>query len=156
MHKLNLPNCKLKIKELNSKKYVFDAIRKKYLLLTPEEWVRQNFIYFLIHFRGVPSGLLSLEKGIKVNTMFRRTDIVIYSSTGDALCIVECKAAKVKITHAVFEQIARYNMALRVPYLVVTNGLQTYTCYIDYAKSRFQFLKNLPRFEEMDKRIGEN
>lgn len=149
MQKLNLPLAKLRVKQIGDKRYVFDAIRRKYLVLTPEEWVRQHYVHYLINEKQVPSGLIALEKGLKVNSMSRRTDIVIYSQDAMPLVIVECKAASVPITQKVFEQIARYNMSLQVPFLVVTNGVQTYSCLLDYQNQNYHFLPDLPVYRQM-------
>lgn len=151
MQKLNLPDYDFRIRQHNGKHEIFDEIRKKYLLLNPEEWVRQNLIKFLISDREIPAGLISIEKGLKVNNLNKRTDIVIHNKKGLAVMIVECKAPSVKIDQKVFEQIARYNMSLKVPVLMVSNGLEHYTCKIDFENSRFSFLDHIPDFETLCK-----
>ena len=149
MQKLNLPDYDFKMRQNNGKTEIFDEVRKKYLVLTPEEWVRQNLIKFLINDREIPAGLISIERALKVNTMNKRTDIVIYNKKGEPVMIVECKAANIKIDQKVFEQIARYNMSLRVPVLMVSNGLKHYSCKIDYQKNQFSFIDNIPNFESL-------
>jgi len=149
MQKLNLPEYQLTIRTLGEKKEIFDKIRKKYVALTPEEWVRQNFIAYLIDEKNYPATLISVETEVKLFKVKKRTDILIFQNTGKPLMIVECKAAEVKIDQQVFDQIARYNMALKVNYLVVTNGLSHYCCYLDYEKNSYHFLENIPVYNSI-------
>lgn len=129
-------------------KYViFDPIRKKKVALTPEEWVRQHLIQYLIQAKQTPKSLISVEQQLYINTLSRRADVVVYSRTTTLACLlVECKAPSVAITQAVFEQIAHYNMALQVPYLMVTNGLTHYFCYIDFVQQNYTFIADLPAY----------
>ena len=147
MLKLNLPDFKFRIEKKDGKPVIFDEVRRKFLVLTPEEWVRQNLIKFLIQEKNVPAGLIAIEKGLKVNELNKRTDIVIYKRNGKAGMIVECKASSVKISQNTFEQIARYNMSLCVPFLLVSNGLEHYCCKIDFEKGQYSFLKDIPEFD---------
>jgi len=124
--------------------YIFDEQRKKSLVLTPEEWVRQHFIQFLINDRKYPKTLIKLEGGLKLNQLQKRTDILIFNQFGKADVLVECKATSVKINQKVFDQIARYNMIHQVNYLVVTNGLQHYYCKMDYEQHTYSFIEELP------------
>ena len=150
MQELNLPTYKFKLRKTDSQQLeIYDEVRLKYLVLTPEEWVRQHFIMYLHLQKDVPKGLISIEKGLKVNSMQKRTDIVVYNSKGNASIIVECKAPSVKIKQETFEQIARYNMNLQVDYLVVTNGLDHYCCKMDYKNNAFHFIKDIPVFNEL-------
>jgi len=149
MYSLNLPDYPHKIKQENNKAYIFDFIRKKYLVLTPEEWVRQHFVHYLITLKKFPSSLIVIEKGLKLNEMQKRADVLVYNKNGNPLVLVECKAATVKITQETFNQIARYNMVFHVPYLIVTNGLQHYCCKIDFNNQSFAFLDDIPMFDEM-------
>ena len=121
---LNLPSFPLKITNREGKRYIFDTLRKKYVALTPEEWVRQHFTHYLLAYKGYPQGLLANEIQINLNGTRKRCDTVLYRRDLSALMIVEYKAPSVEITQAVFDQITRYNMVLRVKYLIVTNGLQ--------------------------------
>ena len=146
MPQLNLPNAGLKIKLVKGTTQVFDAVRKKYLILTPEEWVRQHFIYFLNVEKNYPLGLMGVEKLVKYNDMRTRADIVLYTTQGRPNMIVECKAPKVKITQDTFNQIAKYNSQLRVQYLVVTNGMKHYCCGMKYDTNKIKFLEEIPRF----------
>lgn len=146
MQRLNLPSYPIKIKEADGERFIFDAIRKKYLKIQPEEWVRQNFIQFLIQEKNYPASLIEIEKGLKVNELQKRADIVISSNLGSPLVLVECKAPKVKITQETFEQIARYNTVFKVPYLIVTNGLDHYCCIINFENNSFEFLEEIPEY----------
>lgn len=150
MQELNLPPYQFNLIREDKKTKIFDAIRKRYLVLTPEEWVRQNFIEFLVQERNFPRGLIAVEKGLKLNGMQKRTDILVYSKTAKPLLMVECKAPEVKIEQKVFDQVARYNIHFQLPYLVVTNGLSHYCAKIDITAKRFDFLKDIPNYQEID------
>ncbi len=147
MENLNLPTYSFKIKSELQRKLIFDSIRKKYIVLTPEEWVRQNFIRYLIEEKGYPASLIAVEKKVNVNLLPQRSDIVLYNSNANPVMIVECKSAKIKITQDVFNQVARYNMKLRVPFLVVSNRLRHFCCYMDYEKKSFRFLEDIPDYK---------
>ncbi len=149
MQQLNLPKYSIKLKEEKGVKYIFDSIRKKYLVLQPEEWVRQNFIQFLIKEKGFSSSLIAIEKGLKLNELQKRADIVIYNKQAQPIVLVECKAPKVKINQDVFEQVARYNMVFKVPYLVVTNGLDHYCAKVNFSENSFEFLKDIPAYKSL-------
>jgi predicted type IV restriction endonuclease len=131
---LNLPSFGLKIKEENGIYYIFDQIRKKYLVLTPEEWVRQHLIHFLIEIKKYPGSLMKLEGGLKLNNLQKRSDILLFNKYGKKIILVECKAPSVKITQDTFDQIARYNFVHKVEWLLVSNGMQHFCCRIDYEK----------------------
>ncbi len=148
MQNLNLPTYPFKIKKVGEKYYIFDTIRKKDILLTPEEWVRQHFIRFLLQEKGYKASLLAVEKEIKVNNLKKRFDILVFNNKGEHEIIVECKAPQIKITQAVFDQIARYNLKLNAKYLVVTNGLEHYYCKMDTENQRYIFLKELPKYQK--------
>ena len=146
MPQLNLPNVVLKTKLVKETTQVFDAVRKKYLVLTPEEWVRQHFVHYLNQEKNYPLGLMGVEKMVKYNEQSTRADIVLYTNEGKPNMIVECKAPKVKITQDVFNQIAKYNFKLRVDLLVVTNGMQHFCCSMDYENNKITFLEEIPHF----------
>ena len=137
MIKLNLPVYNFRIREQNSKQQIFDTNRKKFVALTPEEWVRQNFTRYLVEEKQYPVSLISIEKGLLVERRNKRTDIVIYNRSGNPLVIVECKAPEVKITPDVFDQIVRYNISLNANYLVVTNGIEHFCCQLSYADNSY-------------------
>ena len=141
---LNLPIAVLKTKLVEGTTQVFDVVRKKYFKLTPEEWVRQNFIHYLNKEKNYPFGLMGVEKMVKYNSLKTRADIVIYNREGMPSVIVECKAPNVKITQDAFNQISKYNYKLRVKYLVVTNGLQHFCCEMDYENNNITFLEEIP------------
>ncbi|MGB0887077.1 MAG: type I restriction enzyme HsdR N-terminal domain-containing protein [Vicingaceae bacterium] len=149
MQQLNLPPYPIKLKEEKGTKYIFDPIRKKYLVLQPEEWVRQNFIQFLIKEKAFPESLIAIEKGLKLNELQKRADIVIYDNQAEPIVLIECKAPKVKINQDVFEQVARYNMVFKVPYLLVTNGLEHYCAKVDFENNSFEFLQELPNYKSL-------
>ena len=128
------------------KTYIFDVVRKKYLLLNPEEWVRQNFIHYLNKEKKYPLGLMGVEQMVKYNSLKTRADIVMYNTEGKANIIVECKAPDVKITQDTFNQIAKYNSQLKVKYLMVTNGMNHYCCKMDYESNRITFLEEIPSY----------
>ncbi len=146
MEKLNLPTYSFNIKLIEQRKYIFDFIRKKFVILTPEEWVRQNFLKYLVDEKKYPASLIFVEKEFKLNNLSKRSDAVVYNKTGNPVLVVECKAASVKIDQKVFDQIARYNMKLNVSFLIVTNGLEHYCCKIDSEKQKYLFLKEVPEF----------
>ena len=154
MQKLNLPEYAFRIKKEGEKQYVFDSIRKKYIVLTPEEWVRQNFIQYLIKVKKYPENLMAVEKQIKVNEKQRRFDLLIYLRNGQPHLIAEFKAPNVKITQDAFDQVVRYNMVLRVERVIVSNGLQHFACEIDYVKNSFKYLSEIPEFCERCKVDG--
>jgi hypothetical protein len=141
-------NDSIKIKREGEKTLIFDPIRNKYLVLEPEEHVRQMFVQYLIREKKFPKTRIKIEKGLKVNTLAKRCDILIYNKNMEPLFLVECKSPKVPINDKTFEQIARYNLPLQVQYLIVTNGLRTYCCKMDYKKRSFTFLDKIPCWNE--------
>jgi hypothetical protein len=150
MQKLNLPQFEIRLKKEGEKHYIFDEIRKKYILLTPEEWVRQNFIRFLVQHKNYPQSLMAIEKQININNKLFRFDLVGYQRNGQPFLIAEFKAPGVKITQQAFDQVVRYNMALKVRLVVVSNGLQHFVCAIDYVKKDYTFLKEIPEFHKIN------
>lgn len=149
MQQLNLPSYPIKLKEENGVKYIFDTVRKKYLKLQPEEWVRQNFIQYLVQEKKYPVSLIEIEKGLKYNELQKRADIVLNSTQGKPVVLVECKAPQVKISQATFEQVAVYNTVFKVPYLIVTNGLDHYCAKINFEDNSFQFSEEIPEYSEL-------
>lgn len=143
---LNLPAYAAKIQRDGAKLVIFDELRKKQLVLTPEEWVRQHWIQHLIHAKKYPRSLIKIEGGLTLNDMRRRSDLVIYDNQGNKILLAEFKAPSVKITQAAFEQIAHYNIVHRVPFLLVSNGLQHYYCRIHFDQERVEFLSDLPDY----------
>ena len=146
MQILNFPLYEFRFKNSENKLYIFDIVRKKFVSLTPEEWVRQHTIQFLLKEKKYPQSLMNVEKQIQVNQLTKRYDIVVYRSDGSIFLAVECKAPQVKITQQIFDQIARYNMTLKAENLMVTNGLHHIFYQIDYVNQRYVFLEELPDF----------
>jgi len=153
MTKLNLPDYSFRIKTEEDKTFIFDEIRKKFLLLTPEEWVRQNFIKYLIHEKGFPSSLMAIESGLKINKNIFRADLLVYNKKGIPILVVEFKAPEIKITQKAFDQIARYNIKFRAGYLIVSNGLKHYCCLLNKKEGVYSFLKNIPLYNEITTNI---
>ena len=146
---LNLPSFEAKVIRKDGRPAIFDFIRRRYVALTPEEWVRQHFVHFLIEHKGYPRALMANEVQLKLNHTQKRCDTVLYRRDLTAQMIVEYKAPDVEITQAVFDQIGRYNLFLHVEYLVVSNGLQHYCCRMDYVQNRYQFLPDIPLYEKL-------
>ncbi len=144
MERLNLPTYSLRIKSEDGRKYIFDPVRKKYVVLNPEEWVRQNFIQYLVQDRAFPAGLISVEQEFLFNRMKKRSDILVHDSYGRPVLMVECKAPAVKITSQVFEQIGLYNLSYELPWLIVTNGMKHFCCKRDSEKGDFVFVDEIP------------
>lgn len=147
MQKLNFPQYSFRFKNSENKVAVFDSLRKKFVLLTPEEWVRQHVIQYLLREKGHPPSLLSAEKQIKVNGLNKRYDLLAFNPDGSIHLVVECKGPSVPITQGTFDQIARYNLTLKARYLMVTNGIRHYYCQLDYRNETYHFLPELPHWE---------
>jgi hypothetical protein len=147
MEKLNLPDIAARTRiGKNGKQEIFDEIRKKFVRLTAEEWVRQHFLHFMVSGLGFPATLIVVEASLKYNNLLKRFDILAYTATGKPCLVVECKSPDVEITQAVFDQVAMYNMTLTVDYLAVTNGLSHYFCKIDHINRTYSFLTEIPTY----------
>ncbi len=133
-----------KYKDAGGQRQVFDIVRKKYVQFGPEEMVRQHLIHFLVEDKGISPSLISVEKELKVNELSKRTDIVLYDNEGKPYMIIECKAHNVKLDQTAFEQAARYNLSLKVPYLLISNGWEHYACSIDHETGSWKALETLP------------
>lgn len=144
MRDLNFPKFQFRFKSSENKLFIFDEIRKKYVMLTPEEWVRQHVVHFLINVKKYPKSYINVEKIVKLNDMNKRYDVVVFDPKGNIFLLVECKEPQVEITQGVFDQIARYNSSLNAQLLMVTNGLNHYYCKLDYENKEYQFLADLP------------
>lgn len=147
MQQLNFPSYSFRFKNSENKVSIFDAIRKKFIILTPEEWVRQHVVQFLMTEKNYPQSLLNVEKVLQVNGLRKRYDIVVYNSDGTIHILIECKAPEVIISQNTFDQIAQYNMTLQSNYLMVTNGLNHYFCQMDFENEKYQFLTELPNYQ---------
>lgn len=151
MLSLNLPTFTVKVTEKDEKRMIFDPIRRKYVALTPEEWVRQHFVNYLVSVKSYPKELLANEVALKLNGTAKRCDTVVYNRFLEPLMIVEYKAPAINITRAVFDQIVRYNMILRVDYLTVSNGISHFCCKINYETQTYSFLENIPEYALLQK-----
>ncbi len=147
MQKLNFPEYNFRFKSSENKPLVFDEIRKKFVVLTPEEWVRLHVVQFLLKEKYYPKSLINVEKQLKLNNTTKRYDVVTFNNDGSIFLIVECKSPSVQITQATFDQIARYNLALKAEYLMVSNGLEHYFCQMDFEAGRYVFLKEIPNYK---------
>jgi len=143
---LNLPPYPFKITQKDNAVFIFDELRKKHLVLTPEEWVRQHFIQNLILEKKFPKTLIQIEGGLVLNQLQKRSDILVYNTVGEKMMLIECKAPKVKITQAVFDQAARYNSIHRAKWIALTNGLQHVYAKINHEKGSFDFIQELPDY----------
>jgi len=146
MQKLNFPSYSFRLKSSENKTLIFDIIRKKYVVLTPEEWVRQHVVLFLIEEKKYPISLIAVEKQLKINSLLKRTDILVFNTKGTPEILIECKAPSVAISQATFDQIARYNLTAQSNYLMVSNGLNHYFCQIDKENETYVFLKEIPNY----------
>jgi len=149
MDTLNLPKTELKITTKDGKHQVFDILRRKYVALTPEEWVRQHFVHFLIQEKGYPAECIGNEVSISLNGTKKRCDTVVYGCNAQPTMIVEYKSPKVEVTQQVFDQISRYNIRLRVKWLIVSNGLSHYCCQVDYESGTCRFVEDIPTYDEI-------
>jgi len=146
MQTLNLPTYSFNIKSEDGRKFILDVIRKKYVVLTPEEWVRQNFVRYLNEEKQYPLALMSVERSFSLYKLSKRSDILVYNRHGAPALIVECKAPEVKVDRQVFDQIIRYNLTFKVNFLLVTNGLQHFCCRLDHGRNTANFLNDIPDF----------
>lgn len=146
---LNLPKFPLKITKKEDKTYIFDVFRKKTVVLTPEEWVRQHLLWYFVEHLDFPKGLLAVEYSISVNQLKRRCDAVVFDKNKQAIMLIECKAPNVQLTEKTFNQIAQYNFKLNVDYLVLSNGLQHVIAKINRKNKKISYLESFPRFNEI-------
>lgn len=146
MQRLNFPPAQFRFKNSENKTLIFDPIRKKFIVLTPEEWVRQHVIALLQTHYQIPTTLISVERQLKINQLIKRFDLVVFNKNGSIFLLVECKAPEISIKQDTFDQIARYNLHVQAQHLFVTNGLEHYFCKLDYARERFELIPDLPAF----------
>ena len=147
MKQLQFPTYSFRFKNSENKVAIFDEIRKKFIIVTPEEWVRQHVVQFLLQDKKYPKSHINVEKLLKINNLNKRYDVVVYKPDGNITILIECKAPGVKISQSTFDQIARYNMTLNADYLMVTNGLNHYLCKMDYQNEKYDFLTDLPEYQ---------
>jgi len=149
MYNLNLPQFDVKLKRDRGAVCIWDRLRRKYIIITPEEWVRQHFVNYLIAEKGYTPALMANEKQVMLNGQRKRCDTVIYDNCLNPVMIAEYKSPDIKITQDVFDQIVRYNIVLKVGYLVVSNGLQHYCCKMDYDAQTYQYLSEIPAYSDL-------
>ena len=143
---LNLPPTSLKLSRVNNKVYIFDELRKKNLVLTPEEWVRQHWVHFLHQHKNYPKSLMKIEGGLILNELQKRSDLIIYNNKGEKIILAEFKAPEVKINSKTFEQISNYNCKYKIPLLLVSNGMEHYFCKVNFEDNSYQFIEDLPLY----------
>ena len=149
MVQLNLPPYQIRVRETGGRKQIFDILRRKYVALTPEEWVRQHFIHYLIEHKNYPAPLLANEVPLQIGEKRMRADSVLYDNQLHPRIIIEYKAPNITLTQKVFDQITVYNLLLHVDYLIVSNGMTTYICKMDYEKQTYKFLETIPNYENI-------
>ena len=149
MQELNLPSYPFNIKRNGDVLQIFDIIRKKWVVLQPEEWVRQHVIWYLIEEKGYPASLIAIEKSLLVNKLQKRFDIVLHNNIGKPLIIVECKAPGIKISEDTLHQALRYNSIIRAPYIMLTNGLEMYYGKLNFTDASFSYIKDIPFYKEI-------
>lgn len=149
MIQLTLPPYQIRVKETHGRKQIFDILRRKYVALTPEEWVRQHFIHYLVEHKNYPSSLLANEVSLQIGEKRMRVDSVLYDNQLHPRMIIEYKAPNITLTQKVFDQITVYNLLLHVDYLIVSNGMITYICKMDYEKQTYKFLEAIPNYENI-------
>jgi hypothetical protein len=149
MQKLKLPSYSFRIEEKNGKQLIFDDTRRKWLTLTPEEWVRQNFIHFLAKEKKFPKSLMAIEKKVLINGLSQRFDLMVYDRKGNPLLIAEFKSPDIQIDQTTFDQASRYNNVLRASYFLISNGMVHFVCKLDFEKRTTRYLEEIPTFEEM-------
>lgn len=146
MQRLNFPPYDFRLKSSENKVQIFDIIRKKFVVFSPEEWVRQHVLHWLISDKNYPPSIINVEKQVEINNLRKRCDIIVFNPEGNIEVLVECKSYSTRISQEVFDQIARYNLRLQANYLMVTNGIEHYYCKMDQKKEKYVFLKHIPDF----------
>lgn len=149
MPNLNLPDCDFRRKQEKGRTLILDPFRRKYVVLTPEEEVRQRLAHYLISEKGFPATLIQTEETLRLNEMVRRCDILVHKPAGNPVLLGECKAPTVRISQAAFDQAARYNLVFNVPYLLISNGLKHYCCRVDFRTRRIDFMDHLPAYADI-------
>ena len=149
MFRLNLPTYEIKIAQRGNKQLIFDFLRRKYVALTPEEWVRQHFVHYLIEHKGYPAGLIGNEVELNVGEKKLRCDTILYNKVAQPQMIIEYKAPQIKLQQKTFDQISAYNLLLKVDYLIVSNGMQHICCRMDYENLKYCFLEGIPNYQEL-------
>jgi hypothetical protein len=151
LKELALPPYSCRITDNEGSKLIFDPIRKRYVKLTPEEWVRQHFINYLVEYGKYPAGLIGVEVPFRMNRLTKRLDLLVHDRSGKPILIVECKEPDTKLDEKVFDQIIVYNMQFRVPYLILTNGIQNFACRMNFDDNSREYLEIIPQYEELSR-----
>lgn len=149
MQTLNFPTYPFKLQRVNNQYRIFDRIRKKYVALTPEEWVRQHLVWYLIEDLNYPEGLINLEYSFNVNNNAVRCDLIVFSKDGKPLLLAECKAPSIKIGNETLHQAGRYNIVTKTNWLIVTNGLQKLCCRVDFESQNILFVNDVPEYQDI-------
>ena len=149
MFRLNLPQYEIKIGEKGGKRTIFDFLRRKYVTLTPEEWVRQHFVHYLVEHKGYPKGLLGNEVELHIGEKSLRCDSILYNKVAEPQMIIEYKAPTIQLQQKTFDQISAYNLLLKVDYLIISNGLQHFCCKMDYEHQKYLFLSDIPDYKNL-------
>lgn len=147
MQSLEFNTYDFRFRETDGKVSIFDEIRRKFIILTPEEWVRQHVVQYFLKEKNYPRSLINVEKLLKINGLTKRYDVVVFNPDGSIFILVECKAPEVKVSQTTFDQIARYNLTMKAQYLMVTNGLNHYFCQMDFINEKYKFLRELPDYK---------
>jgi len=150
MQPLEFNTYDFRFRETHGKVSIFDEIRRKFIILTPEEWVRQHVVQYFLKQKNYPKSLINVEKLLKINGITKRYDVVVFNTDGSIFILVECKAPEVKVSQANFDQIARYNLTMKAQYLMVTNGLNHYFCQMDFINEKYNFLRDLPGYKALN------
>lgn len=149
MEALNLPTYSFKIKSVNGLEFIYDQYRKKFVRLTPEEWVRQNFTTYMVNEKSYPASRFVIEKSLRMNNMSKRCDVLFYNDSGYPELMVECKSTSCKIGQDTFSQVSVYNITFRVKYLIITNGLKHFCCRVNFDSGEVYFLDEIPSYEKI-------
>ncbi|MHB9056624.1 MAG: type I restriction enzyme HsdR N-terminal domain-containing protein [Paludibacteraceae bacterium] len=149
MLQLNLPTYQFHIKQSEKKYSILDMFRKRYVKLTPEEWVRQNFLRFLVEEKGFPAALIAVEKQLNINGMKKRCDAVFYNIHAIPQIIIEFKAPNIPLNQVVFDQVAVYNAKLKVQYFMVSNGMEHYCCRVNTESASYEFYEEIPEYDQI-------
>ncbi len=150
MQRLNLPTYSFNIKSLDKGEQIFDICRKKWVALTPEEWVRQHLLHYFTTELNYPAGLVAIELSIRINGLNRRCDMVVFNRRGTPVMIAECKAPEVKLEQKTFDQVARYNLGFQVPYLLISNGMKHFCALLNQSEGDYRFLDSFPDYSVLD------
>ncbi|MGL1885964.1 MAG: type I restriction enzyme HsdR N-terminal domain-containing protein [Reichenbachiella sp.] len=149
MEKLALPTFNFKIRESNGQQQIWDDYRKKYIVITPEEWVRQHFLRYMEEYLNYPKSLMKVEGGLEYNRMKKRPDIVAFGNSGQPLVVVECKAPEIKIDQSVFEQASVYNKIIKAKYIIATNGVNHFCCVQNHETGTSSFMDEIPAYHDI-------